>query len=515
MRRKAKVYKVVNRTHKRDMPRRDFAQQQKGELTFCGVYHQYAEEIQKNWNENTRSTYQLDYEYYIFPELDEKPLKEYTKEDFDALLQTIIEKRKKENRSCSSETIAHYGHIIRRVLVAAENNGVCENVLWGSRNVHFSPKEKANEKKQLRRSLLTKEEIKIAKELLSDETQSGQKMGLALMFCLGLRNAEACGADFGNLMCFKEKPEAVFLAIGKTTKKGTNELKAGGKTLNFPRIVPVPQKLVALLEKRMEYIVKTREVTREEIADWPITCVQNDYKRRCSSENLTSAGTALFHHIKMKEQDYIDLEKDIAENRVEGAFHLEEKEATTYLFRRNFASHMYYLGLEEGEIQYLMGHDIEQKNESRLYFRNEEKLLELHRKMAKRPIVNEISENVFTLDDNVWLDLKNIEAVKLIAKSEAGQSKTYRITVTQREPGNPPEIKLNLIGDGKITGNYIIHSSSPNYSNTFNVLNEYTKLYEKKSNQVGSHQGREADVDDSAPDSAQEYNTDDDEQEQE
>ena len=46
------------------------------------------------------------------------------------------------------------------------------------------------------------------------------------------------------------------------------------------------------------------------------------------------------------------------------------------------------MGLTEAEIQYIMGHDIEDPYESRNDFTNEDKLYQIKRKMELRPLVN-------------------------------------------------------------------------------------------------------------------------------
>ena len=82
---------------------------------------------------------------------------------------------------------------------------------------------------------------------------------------------------------------------------------------------------------------------------------------------------------------YIDAELQRAAN--EKQF---EKDPSAYLFRRNFGTHLFILGLSETEIQYVVGHDIEGLYETRNEFVNEERLLEIKQKMEQRPIFNAI-----------------------------------------------------------------------------------------------------------------------------
>ena len=82
---------------------------------------------------------------------------------------------------------------------------------------------------------------------------------------------------------------------------------------------------------------------------------------------------------------YIDAELQRAAN--EKQF---EKDPSAYLFRRNFGTHLFILGLSEAEIQYVVGHDIEDLYETRNEFVNEERHLEIKQKMEQRPIFNAI-----------------------------------------------------------------------------------------------------------------------------
>lgn len=49
---------------------------------------------------------------------------------------------------------------------------------------------------------------------------------------------------------------------------------------------------------------------------------------------------------------------------------IDEKEVTTYLFRRNFATILYGLGLPLSDIQYYLGHDVEDTDTARNHYTN-------------------------------------------------------------------------------------------------------------------------------------------------
>ena len=106
------------------------------------------------------------------------------------------------------------------------------------------------------------------------------------------------------------------------------------------------------------------------------------------AEYLTAAGRAVLRKIHVNEDvvSYIDrrLHQDA------GDMDLRVKDPTTYLLRRNLGTHLYLLGMNETEIQYIMGHSIEDPYIIRNHFGNEDLLYEIHQKMKNRPFLNDL-----------------------------------------------------------------------------------------------------------------------------
>ena len=105
---------------------------------------------------------------------------------------------------------------------------------------------------------------------------------------------------------------------------------------------------------------------------------------------------------------YIDAELQRAAN--EKQF---EKDPSAYLFRRNFGTHLFILGLSEAEIQYVVGHDIEGLYETRNEFVNEERLLEIKQKMEQRPIFNAIC-TIPTIDVEPFFYLFGLTSIVML-----------------------------------------------------------------------------------------------------
>ena len=89
----------------------------------------------------------------------------------------------------------------------------------------------------------------------------------------------------------------------------------------------------------------------------------------------------------------------------------DRKDPTAYLFRRNFGTHLHILGLSEPEIEYVIGHDIDDPYETRNEFVNEEKLFSIKQKMDRRPLVNS--------------DLTQIERIDAAIVAALAEAKAY------------------------------------------------------------------------------------------
>ena len=73
-----------------------------------------------------------------------------------------------------------------------------------------------------------------------------------------------------------------------------------------------------------------------------------------------------------------------------------ESEVTAYLLRRNFATHLKILGLDYPDIQYLLGHCIDDPYINRPDY-SDSKLYQLSLQMKKRPLINEPSANLVSV----------------------------------------------------------------------------------------------------------------------
>lgn len=480
--------------------------------TFAGVLIEYWEDVCRHWSAPiTKKTYLKDYKKYVLPYLNDLPLKDCSRSDFDRCLELLPKTKKEEGLAYNLGVERHIKWIIKKVLEAAEKNEVCPDILWGT-DYSFSldvteETLNANELVKLRKSFLISEEVNIARMILWDHEQSGEKFGLALMFALGLRNNEACGIKFGDIQPFRCDGSRYYMRVYSSTAIDSNEERFGGKTGNMPRFIPIPGVLLRLLLRRRVYLynlivsggtsingrLEASVISDQEVEhlidNLPIACNGDAYTVACSARVLTQAAKQLLKSVNVEQQILSLIDREFRRpGRTEDG--IKEKEPTAYLFRRNLATHLYLLGLTESQIQYIMGHDIEDENEERSFFRNEEKLYAIALKMEERPIVNEVDSGHISEMKSSWLSERDIcQAEVHIPVSSVGQRVV--VTVEQREPLSNLTIKVK----GPVEGYYEQYAYEAPIEETMSITQLYHNQYGRRIARVETLRRSELDGD--------------------
>ena len=381
----------------------------------------------------------------------QKGMYSYTQTDFEAVLEQLG-----KIGAYSDSTIAHYRHLIWVVYSAGVRHGEYpDNLYWGQESPDYDQMSQEEAEKlhtrimKARRSFSTKEEIKLAEWMrsLDPETAAGEEVGLLLMYFLGLRNGEAVGANIGSVQCMPGCTDFKIFAMvqSESREKG---LKAGGKTSNAPRMIPVIPELAAFLEERRQFLEQwmasnqashPRELSS--VDQLPLVCRGTNYTHRALSVDLSKAGRTLFQRIGIKEQTLKVLHQILYEDKIQ-SLTLDEQELTTYLFRRNFATYLYTMGFPPEECQYLIGHDIEVPGYTRSSFVDADLMRAMWRRMLNHPIR--------TLLTGVWdragTAVEQSEDSRQIVLPADRRRKEYGIRIRAQEPGQ--EISLALKGDG-------------------------------------------------------------------
>jgi hypothetical protein len=308
-------------------------------------------------------------------------------------------------------------------------------------------------------------------------------MGLLLMYALGLRNGEACGANYGDIRPMIHHPECKVLWVYKSTVAGTNILQSSGKTRNADRILPVPDVLEQFLEERRRYLQETVVFSPDgeiqSVDDLPIACVGDNYVLRCSASQLTSAGRELFRRSKLEEDQLAYIDATLSQTLESGE--MTEKDPTAYLFRRNFGTHLHILGLSEAEIEYVIGHDIDDDYETRNEFVNEEKLYEIKLKLDKRPIFN----TAFTLQKTQEIPLvagqytpiRGDSAQTVSLKLVSGHIK---MNISARETLDRLKIRYTMPSQtDAIRKTSFSYAVPVKYGRTIDIIKKYHEIYKR------------------------------------
>ena len=423
-------------------------------LTMYGVLVQHFDEIFIGRNEDTQEQYCSFYAKKLLPKLQNYPIRELRVEKLDEVIRDV-------GRGLEDSTVGKYRFLLWDVIEKAANYGYCENILLGTKytlteNQLQEYKElRQNGKYKLPKSFTPEQEAAIKEDIMTDPGQSGQKMGIVLLFGTGIRLNEACGVLFGSIKKLFQNRNRRFLFVVESTSGNTNEVKAGSKTANGGRKIPTMDEVEHFIWKRREYL-KTKGFTDQEIDKFPVACDGDDYSKHCSSRQLSAAANELFERIGMKAKDIAFLDLALSEDKT--AEKLYEKNPTAYLFRRNFATHLFVVGLSMEEIQYVMGHDIEQIYETRAQFGSKESLLAIAEKMARRPLVNEIrpAEQSIELQNGcsttIDADVKTAVSCKLkpgiLRQNSVCREASDRLSVKVETEAKGIQMTLSTYGDG-------------------------------------------------------------------
>lgn len=468
--------------------------------TMYGILLGCWEDVSAHWHATTtKKGYARDYARDILPLVKEKALKDYTREDLDQIIDVQIRKlRENDSRVWNESTRQHFRRIIKRIFEVAEDRGFCTDILWGTQYAlsEGSSDSDLNRKEfvVLRKSLTISEEIFIVNKIMTDITQDGEYFGIALMFCLGTRNQEACRIKFNDIRMFScDQSQYAAYIYSTPDKTGTGD-KFSGKTSNMVRIIPVPKMLSDLLKRRRRFLIdkvisgeivvhkdlisetETREEAAEKFVDGLyIACHGSDYVSSCSPADLTRKGNEVLKAAKVNQELLALIDLDIRRpGRTEEG--LKEKDPTAYLFRRNLGSHLYFLGLNDNEIQYIMGHDIEYPNDERYFYRNEEKLYPIALKMRLRPLVNPMGTQEETTVENGTKSLRNTFTAKINMPAVL-DNEHASILIRQRELGSKTEIQIKTSSGTSVSGNCVRFNNMEPYSDTINITRVYHEQY--------------------------------------
>ena len=444
------------------------------------------ESIRDQWNDDTLKDYLSHYENIIIPAMDRtafglNDLSEMTRDDLEDVLYEIGRKRQLDNEEPYSDSyMNHFRYIIWLVYKSGFVNNHYEDRLGFERIGLYGKKTSKISRARLmvlKKSLTMEEERRMAlwfKNNLKADSP-GEWYGILLMFTMGLRNAEACGVAFKNIIQLQGRTYSC--AFITTALDSEGKRKVGGKTNNMPRILPIYDTVRDLIQTRKDEIVRrlSAEGIRdpEEVVDkYPIACRGLDFSMNANSSDLTEFGGDLLKKILCNDGDSEEektfevrrelVSQELFKERLKSE-DVDEKDSTTYLFRRNFASGLFGLGFTANQCHYLMGHLIDDYSDLRDYYANPDRQDDLRAVFNKHPL-------------RVFFGEK-IEFVK-VKIDHRMKKKDARIEVYSKEPDDPIAVR----SCGEHSG--VIHAESskgflPEYSSVSDIRTKLVEVAEK------------------------------------
>ena len=474
-----------------------------GSHTFVGVLRRYFVDydeygnntgITKYCNDDTKKSYHSDYENRLLPAVvkvcgKDKPMHSYTAKEFEDILQYL-----KQQKGYASSTLSHYRYLLWSVYrIGFEHKLYEDNIFWDDILELLDDGDEKQESKRtaamtrIRKSFSITEEHRLIQwfKSLDPKNANGEEIGLLLMFVQGIRSNEACGTSFDNIRYLHSYTDTPVLDIVQSTMIDSNKVKAGGKTKNAPRTLPLFIQLYDFLMQRRTYILTLIESGElvlppsvKSVDQLPIVCTGQDYIKRASTRNLTAAGRKLFNDIGIDKSELALLYQLIFSHESKEA-QFDEKEPTTYLFRRNAATHLYQLGFTSDEIQYWLGHDIEDPHISRNAFADENTLYRLSQMFAYHPLYamfNTTTETMVTLDAKPY----SHSTANTLTLNLDDSSSEFLIDLKANEPNQP--ISVSIINSSSTINGFVDVTAMPKeYPRTVDIRDLQYKAYRKVS----------------------------------
>ena len=366
----------MNAEIKFTVPERNF----RGELTLAGAFIKYFPEVSRNWNaDRTINENIADFEKRIIGTNNPlKPLKDYTASELAAIVDVLSSRKEYE-----PATREHYLFLIRNLIrCCIEANEELHPTVMAEygRNA-------VKRKGGIVKSFTPQEESAIVEwiESLTQDQLTGPVIAFVMMFYFGFRNQEAAGLMFSSLD-YHTNHGVPMLRMMQTMIKKSRRTKRRGKTRNAHREIPCISKTVLkIVQMRKDYILSHSEViTEDDIALYPLCSAKKRFDLHCTTDEITEAAKRIFNSLGIVGNTWNEV---LAENEWDSFAEIREDSETpqAYALRRNALTRFYGdpIRLDEAELQYIAGHEIEDPTIRRSDYTNADIMRPIIRKMSR------------------------------------------------------------------------------------------------------------------------------------
>ena len=402
----------------------------------------------------------------ILPRIDnhnQKIISDYKNEDCEAVLLRIQNDgyySKGEKQQYSESQMNHYKYLIYSVIQQAVIAGYCQDFLWGTKFEITIDREALAIKSKtiIKKSLSIQQEKRLVSRIMETPREDGKSVALLLMFSLGLRDGEACGLDFGDIYELPYYSGCYVAIVKQSTIPNSSILQSSGKTWNSGRRIPIPGKVV-------EFLLERKRIINEIVALKELQC---DVDRlpvaglgyldenigelgiRLRADYVTEEARNVFKDVGIASEVLASLEIEMEEESAR--LEVTESNVTAYLLRRNFATHLKILGLDYPDIQYLLGHCIEDPYVSRPDY-TDSKLYMLSQKMANRPLLNKMTEDRMPVDLNREYYFSGKEILDINVNDDIIKARIYAVekedSLTVKDISETNDISLQFYEEYK------------------------------------------------------------------
>ena len=295
---------------------------------------------------------------------------------------------------------------------------------------------------------------KLSQILQEGITKDGRYCALAIMLYTGARPAEVRALRWGDLVPFLDHPEHLLIRLHRTLDQKGHP-KSTMKTTNAYRSIPVHFELAQLLNIRYRSVLTqlgkdvlslTDRPLASEIEDYPICCLENNFRRYCRDYEVALLADYVFsQQLRLPQRDmYIYLLDSLIEQGNSGkgissGISEQDQQLTLYVLRRNFWTWLESsTRLTDFEKRFIMGHEMDLNGRSlRAEYNDENRLWTILQKMDRCVLGKELHQQSLyaapVKDQPIFITDRGLVRIN-ITKEMLMNGGTLSIHVTTTEP---------------------------------------------------------------------------------
>ena len=427
-----------------------------GKLTLYGLYMKNLLDIQntRQWNDERCTLYDQVMCQHLAPLFANRPLEDLTLDDYVGLWDVFMKKKLSERVVSTAYTL------VRLLAELALRQGISYVYFWG--DLHELLTEKRRSKKngfkltdpvaqdkefrgtRISRSLSVGAELRLINMALERINDHGEVLAGILMFLLGLRTSEACGALFRDLVEVCPGYWALKRITARDADSGALEERA--KTGNGYRLIPIPAFLAAIIIDRWETL--KAHYPDEDVSCWTIACSGKQYSKSASQREVNAQMSLLYIDAKC-DQAIMIIGQEEMNNDPELKKELENS-LVAYLGRHQMITEMVAVGMPERYIFSLAGHAQMDPVADAADLSNADTFLEVSDYLNRRPIVMLMDPSIkpptLEVDHPVEVSRFCDGEISIHFRPAADAPLHYTLVLTELEPADPLSIKFEGCG---------------------------------------------------------------------